>query len=164
MCRIALHLQLTAVSVNCHEHQERADTDTTAMSSVPRAVRSIQTRQSSAERDVYAEQQQQQAAAAAASSGAGLVEAAAEGAVVTSCEVVQKLLQQLEELGTSGVITIMVRICDAGGHVCVCLCVCMRFVYRKANQLVSITMPKSYHVHSPCSLLMMVEGQAVFVN
>ena len=87
-----------------------------------RAVDSVQTRQSSAERDVFAEQQQ--AVAAAASSGAGLA-AAAEDAVMTSCEVAQQLLQQLEELGTSGVMDLMKEVRHVRTHAGACLCICV---------------------------------------
>ena len=119
--RVALHLQLTAVTTICHEQPERADAR--ALPSMSRAVDSVQTRQSSAERDVYAEQQQ--AAAAAASPGPGLA-AAAEGAVMTSCEVAQKLLRQLEGLGISGVIDLMVRTSETSAHVCsMCVHVCV---------------------------------------
>lgn len=121
VCRIALHLQLIAVSNLHHDQQARADT--TALSFMARAVDIVQTRQSSAERDVYAEQQQ--AVVAAASSGAGLA-AAAEYAVMTSCEVTQQLLQQLEELGTSGVMDIMKQVRNVCTHACVCLCVCVQ--------------------------------------
>ena len=121
VCRVALHLQLIAVN---NPHHTRADT--TALSSMARAVDSVQTRQSSAERDVYAEQQQ---AVAAAASGAALA-AAAEDAVMTSCEVAQKLLQQLEELGTSGVMDLMkevLKMCvRACMNACMCLCICVQ--------------------------------------
>ena len=117
--RVALHLQLLAVSQPHHEQQGMADT--TALSFMARADDSVRSRQSSAERDVYAEQQR--AATAAASCGAGLA-AAAEDAVVTSCEVVQKLLQQLEELGTSGVVELTTQVHIV--HVCLHVCVCVR--------------------------------------
>lgn len=114
--RVALHLQLMSISNTHHEQQGWADS--TALSSMARAVDSVQTRQSSAERDVYA--QQQQTAAAAASSRAGLA-AAAEDALVTSCEVAQKLLQQLQELGTSDVMELMTQV-----HIVCAMCVCVR--------------------------------------
>ena len=73
----------------------------------PRAVDSVQTRQSSAERDVFAERQgaDVDAAAAAASS---VVETCAEGAVVVSCDAAREVLGNLWGMQAGSVAALMV--------------------------------------------------------
>ncbi len=75
------------------------------------AVDSIQTRQSSAERDLLA-QEQEHSNRGGAATGPAVTEtaaAAAEAAVLASCEVAQQVLQQLQCLEASEVAGLMVH-------------------------------------------------------
>lgn len=103
-CRIALHLQLASTSFSDEEQQDRADAQ--ALPSAARDAGSIQTRQSSAERDLYAEQQRAAAASASISTQSAT---AAEAAVISSCVVSEKLLHQLQGLLPSATAGLMVR-------------------------------------------------------
>ena len=111
-CRIALHLQLASTTALDQAQPERADAQ--ALPPTAGAAGSIQTRQSSAERDLYAEQQQQ--AAAAPASTTTKFATAAEAAVQTSCVAAEKLMQQLQELGPSATADFMVRAWETCMH------------------------------------------------
>ena len=102
--RAALHLQIASVHMGQQSQQARADPHALCLSG--RAVESVQTLQSSAERDLFAEQQQQ--AAAAATSAHTDFAHAAEAAVAASCEMAQKLLQQLHRLSAATIADLMV--------------------------------------------------------
>lgn len=82
-----------------------------ALPAVVRAVDSIQTRQSSAERDLLAQEQEHKNREGSAA-GSAVTEpsaAAAEAAVLASCEVAQQVLQQLQCLEASTVVGLMVH-------------------------------------------------------
>jgi len=83
----------------------------TALPAVVGAVDSVQTRQSSAERDLLAQEQEHRNREASAT-GPAVTEtaaAAAEAAVIASCEVAQQVLQQLQCLEASTVVGLMVN-------------------------------------------------------
>ncbi len=91
-----------------------------ALPAVVGAVDSIQTRQSSAERDLLAQEQEHRSREASASGPAATepaAAAAAEAAVLASCEVAQQVLQQLQYLEASEVVGLMVHTPDSLSHI-----------------------------------------------
>ena len=110
-CRVALHLQIASTQSLPQEQQQHNRALVTARPAVIGAVDSIQTRQSSAERDLLAQEQEHRNREASAT-GPAMTEppaAAAEAAVLASCEVAQQVLQQLQCLEASTVVGLMVH-------------------------------------------------------
>ncbi|KAL0037621.1 hypothetical protein WJX77_005190 [Trebouxia sp. C0004] len=98
--RVALHLQIASTELLPQKHQQ----DSRALPALVGAVDNIQTRQSSAERDLLAQEQEHRDRE---SYGIGSA-AAAEAAVLASCEVALQVLQQLQCLEASTVNTVAV--------------------------------------------------------
>jgi hypothetical protein len=96
-CRVALHLHIASTQNLPQEQQQHSGALVAALPAVVRAVDSIQTRQSSAERDLLAQEQEHKNR-----------EGSAAG-VLASCEVAQQVLQQLQCLEASTVVGLMVH-------------------------------------------------------
>ncbi len=110
-CRVALHLQIASTQSLPQEQQQHSRAPVTALPAAVGAVDSIQTRQSSAERDLLA-QEQEHSNREGSATGPAVTEtaaAAAEAAVLASCEVAQQVLQQLQCLEASTVAGLMVH-------------------------------------------------------
>ncbi len=110
-CRVALHLHIASTQNLPQEQQQHSGALVAALPAVVRAVDSIQTRQSSAERDLLAQEQEHKNREGSAA-GSAVTEpsaAAAEAAVLASCEVAQQVLQQLQCLEASTVVGLMVH-------------------------------------------------------
>ena len=110
-CRAALHLQLASTQSLPQEQQQHNRAPVAAHPAVVGADDSIQTRQSSAERDLLAQDQECNSRGCSAT-GLAVTEtltAAAEAAVLASCEVAQQVLQQLQCLEASTVAGLMVH-------------------------------------------------------
>lgn len=110
-CRVALHLQIASTQNLPQVQQQHSRALVAAPPAVEGAVDGIQTRQSSAERDLLAQEQEHRNREGSAT-GPAVTEtaaAAAEAAVLASCEVAQQVLQQLQCLEASTVVRLMVR-------------------------------------------------------
>lgn len=110
-CRLALHLQVASTQSLPSEQQQHSRALVAARPAVIGAVDSIQTRQSSAERDLFA-QEQERSNRGGSATGSAVTEpaaAAAEAAVLASCEVAKQVLQQLQCLEASTVAGLMVH-------------------------------------------------------
>jgi len=111
-CRVALHLHIASTQNLPQEQQQHSGALVAALPAVVRAVDSIQTRQSSAERDLLAQEQEYRNREGSATVSAVTEPAAvtaAEAAVLASCEVAQQVLQQLQCLEASTVVGLMVH-------------------------------------------------------
>lgn len=109
-CRTALHLQLAAGKSHT---LTAADSPANALEQGPRALAGSQDRQASAERGTFGQQQAAVVMGEEEMEGNESIEeggmaAAAEAALLESCEVAQKLLGPLQELGASTVANHMV--------------------------------------------------------
>ena len=108
-CRTALHLQLAAATSPA---QTAATSPANASQQGTRAVPSSQNRQGSAARGTFGQQQADivagQDSQEEEEDGKACMAAAAEAAVQDGCEVVQKLLRQLQGLSASAVAELMV--------------------------------------------------------
>jgi hypothetical protein len=108
-CRVALHLHIASTQNLPQEQQQHSGALVAALPAVVRAVDSIQTRQSSVERDLLAQEQEHKNREGSAAGSAVTSAAAAEAAVLASCEVAQQVLQQLQCLEASTVVGLMVH-------------------------------------------------------
>ncbi|DBA71994.1 TPA: hypothetical protein ACH3X2_010737 [Trebouxia sp. C0005] len=107
--RVALHLQIASTQNLPQVQQQHSRALVAAPPAVEGAVDGIQTRQSSAERDLLAQEQEHRNREGSAT-GPAVTEtaaAAAEAAVLASCEVAQQVLQQLQCLEASTVVGLM---------------------------------------------------------
>ena len=109
-CRTALHLQLAAGNSS---PPTAADSPANALVQGPRALTGSQNKQTNIEIATFGQQQaavvdEEEAREGIEGNKEGGMAAAAEAALLEGCEVVQKLLKQLQKLGASVVAQLMV--------------------------------------------------------